>query len=133
MTNPETWTDIVQFTREFPDTEHWNRWRSTMCPVLEEALRQGYNRLFRAGSSMHDLIFSTLDHHGLRMELRVTLRVTNDWKIGIYYSTVHIDFGSPIESVSVTTPEAFPVFTRYLRHLWEETVPEPIPQELRQK
>jgi hypothetical protein len=28
---------------------------------------------------------------------------------------------------------AFPAFTRYLQHLWEETVPEPIPEALRRK
>lgn len=133
MTNPETWADIVQFTREFPDTEHWNRWRSTICPVIEEALRQGYDRLFRAGSSMHHLIFSTLKHHGLRMEPRITLRVTDDWKIGIYYSTGHIDFVAPIQSVVAAAPEAFAIFTRYLMRLWEDTVPEPIPERLRKK
>ena len=133
MTNPETWADIVQFTTEFPDTDYWNRWRSMICPLLEQAIERGYNRIFRAGSSMHHLIFSTIDHHGLKFEPRVTIRVTEDWMLGIYYSTVHIDFGPAIESLVVEAQEAFPPFTQYLRHLWEETNPEPTPVELRQR
>ena len=130
MSNPETWADIVQFAQEFPDTEYWNLWRSTICPLLDQALNLDYDRLFRAGSSMHHIIFSTIDHNGLRGEPHVTICVTEDWKIGIYYSTASIHFHPALESIVVDPNDAFPVFTRYLRHLWEETVPEPIPEEL---
>ena len=133
MSNPETWADLVQFIQEFPDTDHWTKWRSAVSPMIDEAILRGYHQLFRAGSSMHHLIFSTLDHHGLRLEPRVTIRVTEELEIGIYYSTGNIHFDSAIESVVVSQGDAFPIFTRYLRHLWEETVPEPIPEELRQK
>jgi hypothetical protein len=133
MTNPETWANIVQFTQEFPQTDYWNRWRSTVCPLLDESIRRGYDCLFRAGSSMHHILFSTISHHGLRGEPHVTLRVTEEWKIEISYSTSNVHFSSPIESVVVNPDSAISLFTRYLCHLWEETVPEPIPEALRHK
>lgn len=80
---------------------------------------------------MHDMIFSTLDDHGLRDEPRVTLNVTTEFRLQISYSNRSICFYKPLKSVIVDSSEAFPIFTRYLRHLWVETVPEPIPKELR--
>jgi hypothetical protein len=102
-------------------------------PILQRAVDAEFDSLFRAGMSMSHIIFSTLDHHGLRDEPRVTLDVRPNWEVRISYSTQNIHFHSPSQFEEVDPSSAFPVLTRYLQHLWEETVPEPIPELLRQK
>jgi len=131
--NEESWIDILTFVEEFPETEHWIRWRSIISPVLHRAIDAGYNKLFRVGSSMHHILISTLDHHGLRGEPHVTLKVTEDSRIGIYYSRSNIHFKSASNEEIVDPELAFPVLTRYLQHLWTETQDEPIPAILRRK
>ena len=83
--------------------------------------------------SMHHTVFSTLDHHRLKLEPRVTVEVTQESEIKIHYSTGNVWFSSPTQSITIPSSEAFPALTRYLRHLWTETVPEPIPEALRRK
>lgn len=131
MTNPESWADVIEFAHSLPDTDHWNCWRAAMLPILEESRSREYDTLFRAGSSMHDFVFSTLDRHRLFDEPRVTLTVTEDFRLRIAYSRGNVHFSSPSESIVEDSREAFPSFTRYLCHLWEETMPEPIPEVLR--
>jgi hypothetical protein len=131
--NKESWAFVVRDNNEYPDTEHWNNWRSAITPLLNQCMAAGYNGLFRAGKSMHHILLSTLDHKGLRGEPHVTLVVTEDGKIGIHYSRANIYFGPSIQSEVVPSSGAFPILTRYLQHLWTETVTEPIPPELRQK
>jgi len=80
---------------------------------------------------MHQILLSTLDHHGLKGEPRVTLSVTEDWKIKIEYSTASTYFNTPIHGEVVKSEAAFQTLTKYLQHLWTETVPEPIPEALR--
>jgi len=129
--NAESWAAVVRDNTEYPDTPYWNKWRSVISPLIDEAIKAGYDKLFRAGKSMHHILLSTIDHHGLREEPRVTLAVADNWKIHIHYSTANMYFGSAIQSQLVQPVEAFPVLTRYLQHLWTETVPEPIPEVLR--
>jgi hypothetical protein len=131
LSNEESWVSVVQDNGEYPDTPYWNSWRSVISPLVDEAIKAGYDKLFRAGKSMHHILFSTIDHHGLRGEPHVTLSVTEDWKIHIHYSTANMWFGSAIQSQVVMPTEAFSVLTRYLQHLWTETVSEPIPEILR--
>ena len=130
-TNPESWTFVIRENRLYPDTEYWNRWRSLIDPLIQEAVAAGYDQLFRAGMSMHHIIFSTLDHNGLRGEPHVTVSVTKEWKIKIEYSTANTHFASPIHSEVAESGSALPTLTKYLQNLWTETVPEPIPEQLR--
>jgi hypothetical protein len=129
--NAESWLLVLNEKRQYPDTEYWNRWRSLIDPLIQEAAAAGYDQLFRAGMSMHHIIFSTLDHHGLKGEPHVTVSVTDDWKIKVEYSTTNTYFSSPIHAEVVTTGSALPTLTKHLQHLWTETVPEPIPVQLR--
>jgi hypothetical protein len=131
--NEESWTCLVQAYDEYPDTPYWNGWRSTIAPLIDQCIRAGYNALFRAGMSMHHTVFSTLDHHRLKLEPRVTVEVTQESEIKIHYSTGNVWFSSPTQSITIPSSEAFPALTRYLQHLWTETVPEPIPEALRRK
>jgi hypothetical protein len=129
--NRATWKDVEEWIAEYPDRENWNRWRTIIKPLVERAIASQFDSLFRAGQSMSHLVLSTLDHHGLRYEPRVTVEVTHDWKLRISWSTHNIWFRSPSQFEIVEPRMAFPVFTRYLQHLWKETSPEPIPEILR--
>ncbi len=78
--NRATWIQVRKWINEFPDREHWNRRRaivrspSSTAPCLIQ-----FDTLFRAGQSVSHLILSTIDHHGLHHEPRVTVDVTPEW------------------------------------------------------
>jgi hypothetical protein len=131
--NRMTWKLIRHWMDEHPDLDYWNQWRQIVVPVVERAIQCEFDTLFRAGTSMSHLVFSTLDHHGLRDEPRITVDVTEHWSLRVSYSTKNLWFTQPTQCEIVTPEMAFPVFTRYLQHLWEETVPEPIPEVLRKR
>jgi hypothetical protein len=131
--NPESWISVRSENRQYPDTEYWNRWRSLIDPLIQEAMAAGYDQHFRAGMSMHHLIFSTLDHPGLKGEPHVTVSVTKEWKIKVEYSTANTYFASPIQSEVIAPESALTTLTKYLQHLWTETVSEPIPEQLRKR
>jgi len=80
---------------------------------------------------MHDILFSTIDHPGLKNELRVKVSITKDWKIEIGCGNGMEGIGMTVQAHTVLPADAFPMFTRYLQHLWTETVAEPIPEILR--
>ncbi len=129
--NMESWAFVIRDNAEYPDDEYWNQWRAAISPLLDQCIQRGYNRLFRAGKSMHHILLSTLPHNGLRGEPHVTLEVTKEGNIEIHYSTANTYFGPSIQNQVVTPSDAFPILTRYLQHLWTETVAEPIPENLR--
>lgn len=131
--NRETWRQVQEEIETFPDREEWNRWRSLVTPLVERAIESEFDSLFRAGMSLSHLVFSTLDHHGLRNEPRITVDLTTDFNLRISYSTSDLWFQQPTQFEIVEPRLAFPVFTRYLQHLWEETLPEPIPEALRKR
>jgi hypothetical protein len=62
---------------------------------------------------------------------KVVLAVTKDWQIRISYTNISISRRG--QSSTVAPSDAFPTLTRYLKHLWTETVPEPLPEVLRRK
>ena len=129
--NRATWQQVLGHVAEYPDDEYWNRWRSIVSPILKRAVELEFDSLFRAGMSIHHVILSTSDHHGLRDEPRVTLQVTKDWTIRISLTRSNVWFSEPTQFSIVEQSSAIPTFRRYLWHLWEETVPEPIPSRLR--
>jgi len=129
--NRATWQQVLGIVAKYPDNEYWNRWRAIVSPILERAVELEFDSLFRAGTSMSHVIFSTLNHHGLRDEPRVTLEVMKDWRIRISLTTHNMWFREPTQFAVLDESSAFPTFRRYLWHLWEDTVPEPIPDRLR--
>jgi hypothetical protein len=129
--NRATWQQVLGLVAEYPDKEYWNRWRSIVSPILRSAVELESDSFFRAGMSMSHVVFSTLDHHGLRDEPRVTLEVKKDWTIRISLTRNNVWFKEPSQSAIVEQSSAIPTLRRYLWHLWEETVPEPIPAPLR--
>lgn len=131
--NRATWQQVLRSVGNYPDEEYWNTWRAIVSPILEHAVELEFDSLFRAGMSMHHIIFSTLDHDGLRDEPRVTLEVMKDWRIRISLTRNNVWFNKPTQFAILDESNAFQTFRRYLWHLWEETVPEPIPERLRSK
>jgi hypothetical protein len=131
--NRATWQQVLRYIREHPDDEYWSRWRAIVSPILEHAVELEFDSLFRAGMSMSHVIFSTLDHHGLRDEPRVTLEVMKDWRIRISLTRDNVWFHAPTQFAVLDDSTAFQTFRRYLWHLWEDTVPEAIPERLRSR
>lgn len=82
---------------------------------------------------MSHVIFSTLDHHGLKEEPRVTFEVMRDWRVRISLTKSNVWFFSPTQFALVDESDAFKTLRRYLWHLWEATMPEAIPESLRSK
>ena len=65
---------------------------------------RGLAPLFRIGQSMHEITFSTLDHHRLKLEPRVILEFRpKEQLVRVVYSRTNIDISEPLsdELVSV--------------------------------
>src|SRR5580692_5380206 len=72
--NPESWKSIHEFVAEFPDDHaYWSKWKPIVRDFVSVLEVRGLVELFRIGQSMHTIIFSTLEHHRLGSEPRVTL------------------------------------------------------------
>ncbi len=131
----ESWARAVQSFGKYPDTQHWNQWRSVIEPVITRAIQAGYDGLLRAACSMHDVLVFTSDYIGSEPSPHVKISVTEDWQILVQYLPGIYSKGAilapTIPSHTVESGEAFQILTRYLQHLWTETVPEPIPEILR--
>ena len=142
-TNGESWLYVLQVYARYPDTPYCNQLRSILVPVIECCIKAEYNTLFRAGTSMHWTTFSTEDREVLRfnptarfrlrppLNPKVILAVAKDWQVKICYSNISVSLRRNWSTVAPS--DAFQTLTRYLQHLWTETVPEPIPEGLRRK
>jgi len=83
---------------------------------------------------MHDIIFSTLDHHILKDEPRVTLTIQpDDEQVKVFYSYANVEFGpnAPASEEACGASAALPTILHYLKRLWVETKQgEPLPPGL---
>lgn len=133
--NRESWDDVLAFVRSFPDDERWRQWKRAVEELLRQGRADGLDDAFRAGQSMHYLIFSTLDRHRLDDEPRVTVAWYSPSELEISYGRVNRGLieARDIEHAEVVAGEvAYPVLTRYLRRLWLETrEPTSLPAALR--
>jgi hypothetical protein len=73
QTNPDSWQDVLEFITRFPDDQTWSTWKLVATEFMQRGIDAGLDARFRAGQSMHHLLFSTLEHHGLRGEPHVTI------------------------------------------------------------
>jgi hypothetical protein len=71
--NVESWQDIQLFIAEYPDDGYWSKWKPMVRGVVYTLEAHDLVPLFRVGQSMHHILISTLDHHRLTSEPRVTL------------------------------------------------------------
>jgi hypothetical protein len=132
--NPESWQRIHEFVDWFSDDDpHWSRWKPMVRRVLLELEQRGLVSLFRAGQSMHHIMFSTLDHHGLEAEPRVTLEIhVERGLVRVAYSTANLYFCEPLAEEYVPVEGATAATLAYLRRLWIETkAGQPLPDALR--
>jgi len=130
--NPESWQHIHEFVDEFPDDDYWSKWKPMVRGVVSTLEARGLIPLFRIGQSMHHILFSTLDHHRLASEPRVTLEFhPKDQTVRIAYSCSNLYFSEPISQETIPIAAAMPSILGYLRRLWIETKPAtPIPDGL---
>ena len=128
----ESWQQIHEFVDEFPDDAYWSTWKPMVLHVVSSLELRGLVPLFRIGQSMHHILFSTLDHHRLASEPRVTLEFhPKDQTVRIAYSCSNLYFSEPISQETIPIAAAMPSILGYLRRLWIETKPAtPIPDGL---
>jgi hypothetical protein len=72
----ESWISFEGFVAEFPDDGRWTAWKAFVLALLQMCVDAGLDRYFRAGQSMHDIIFSTAEEHGLEKHDPAPPRVT---------------------------------------------------------
>src|SRR6476661_3013133 len=95
ISNMTSWETVAADIEQYPDTEHWTPWKLLVRRFLRAGIAAGLNRYFRAGQSMHHIMFSTLDHHGLRDEPRVTIEFHPPSELRIAYGTTNLGFRKP--------------------------------------
>jgi hypothetical protein len=123
-TNTESWAQIREFVASYPDDATWSSWKQSVSLVISALERNGLTDLFRIGQSMHHIMLSTLDHHCLAEEPRVTLEFGMEGDlVRVAYSTANLYFCDPVSQAEVSVPEAIPVVLQYLSRLWTETKP----------
>jgi hypothetical protein len=122
--NSESWLQIHEFIDEFPDDDDWSKWKPMARELVSDLERRGLIPYFRIGQSMHHIIFSTADHHGLTEEPRVTLEFhPNDRSVRIAYSRSNLYFNQPLADECVPFAAVIPRTLGYLQRLWKETNP----------
>jgi hypothetical protein len=129
--NIAAWDFVVADIEQYPDNEYWTPWKILVRRFLQAGTAAGLNRYFRAGQSMHHIVFSTLDHHGLRDEPRVTIEFHPPSDLRIAYGTTNLWFCKPELEYTLPFDDGFATFRRFLHQLWTATVPEPIPEDIR--
>lgn len=127
----ESWSDIGQFIEDFPDAT-WLEWKRLARRFVQYGLDRNFNRHFRVGQSMSNLVFSTQDRHGCHNEPRimVTLRPPDALKL-VYWPGIPAIKGDLELEYELHWDEAMPTFRRFLNHLWETTMTDPLPSDLR--
>jgi hypothetical protein len=130
--NVESWQRIYEFIDEFPDDAYWSQWKPMVRGVVSTLDARGLVASFRIGQSMHHIIFSTIDHHRLTSEPRVTLEFhPKEQTVRVAYSCSNLYFNEPLSQETVPLSTAAPSTLGYLRRLWCETRPDtPIPDVL---
>ncbi|HEY3898040.1 MAG TPA: hypothetical protein VGM54_05465 [Chthoniobacter sp.] len=128
--NEASWDAVAADVEEYADTAHWTPWKELVRKFLRAGVEAHLHRYFRAGQSMHHVVFSTLDHHGLRLEPRVTVEFHPPAELRIAYGTGNLSFHTPESEYLLPFDAGFATFHRLLHELWLATVPEPIPEEI---
>jgi hypothetical protein len=121
--NPESWQQIHEFIDEFPDDAYWSKWKFMVREVVSSLEALGLAKHFRIGQSMHDIMISTADYHGLSAnEPRVILVFQpREDLVRIAYSDANLIFKEPLTDEHVAITVATDRTLEYLRRLWNET------------
>jgi hypothetical protein len=129
--NIESWRVVEAFVESMPESAHWTPWKTLARRIIGESVKFGLNRYFRAGQSMSDLVFSTLDHHGLQREPRVIVKLRPENDVHLAYWAARLYFSIPMLEYTLPFDLAFPTFVRFLNQLWTATMPEAVPEDVR--
>lgn len=126
-----SWDDLGKFINRF-DYPNWEGWKHLADRFMNHCIERQFNRYFRAGQSMTTLVFSTLDHHGLQDEPRVNVVLHPPDKLELsYYPGLPVRGADNELEYELNFETGVATFQRFLNHLWEMTMPEPLPADLR--
>ena len=132
LNNVASWEFVKADIEQHPESAYWTPWKALARRFLQEGIRIGLHRHFRAGLSMNLIVFSTLDHHGLHLEPRVTVELHPESELRVAFGTTNIELHPPAELDYLLPFEpGFATFRRFLNHLWTATMDEPIPDDIR--
>lgn len=133
--NKASWIKIVRYVDDAPDHPAFNRLKDAFSPILHRAIRAQFDSFFAAACYFDHILFFPLAKNESRSGPRVTFELRSPADPHLYISLCEwdIQYQSPAQCARVMPEKAFPVFTRYLQHLWEEAIPEPIPEVLRRR
>ena len=129
--NIQSWAHLCEFIERFPDPSGAD-WKRLARRFIQWGLDRSFDRHFRAGQSMSTLVFSTLDHHGALYEplVMVSLLPPETMKL-VYSPATPAGKGDTRLEYELAFDEAMPTFQRFLNHLWELTMSEPLPSDMR--
>ena len=121
ITNEDSWRALRDFIEGCSASgEDWVAKATTLVDLLEA---RGLSSYFRAGQSMHHLIFSTLDNHQLEDEPRVTVAIEKH-ECRIAYARTNLHFAEPAVESTVGFGQAESVVVDFLAKLWRDTRPQ---------
>src|SRR5580698_11617896 len=127
IANFDSWARTAFLIEEQPDDDLWLPYKVFLRRIFQLGARDGLCYYFRAGQSMHHIIFSTCERHRLESydppPLRITLlRREAEWFVAASYANLY--FHEPIKKTAVTSEDVWPILKSYLNDLWRETRPE---------
>jgi len=105
--NLDSWRRIQPFISEYPDNEDWREWKRIAKLIVDSVGSDDIKSAFRVGQSMSHIILSTLDHHRLTDEPRVTLEIhAPKSEVRIAYGTTNFWFFEATEEKTVSVANA---------------------------
>ena len=127
--NEASWVRLVQYIEDSPN----HRLKQLILPLVHRAIEAQFDSLFEARWYFDHILIFPPDKYASQDGPRVTIELRSHADPHLYISLCNWDVQcqSPAQCHQVRPEGAFAVFTRYLQHLWEEAVAEPIPEVLR--
>lgn len=132
--NRGTWAGLLKSVEQMPDSEFWRGWTPFMRSVIQSGIDAGWDKYFRIGQALDQIIFSTCEQHGLERFSPPPARVTLAKYQGQYsvaYSHKDVRDTLAERRDVVTSATVLPVLSSYLIALWQETRPTELLPELR--
>jgi hypothetical protein len=127
------WANTLRLIEDPEGHPSFARRRTILLPIVKRAIEAQFDLLFEADLYFDHLRFYPTGRSKTGSRVTVELRAPAYPMLYISLSNCDIQYQSPQQFTGVLPEQAFPVLTRYLQHLWEENVPEPIPEILRRK
>jgi hypothetical protein len=131
--NQASWAEVFADIDEYyPENDTWGEWKEFMHALLRAGVEEHLDKYFRAGQSMHYIIFSTCERHGLkRHDPHVVLGRDHNGYFVVYSRDTwwSLEPGvTPDRKDVITSTNALAVWRSHQLALWRETRPsEPIP------